>query len=116
MKTQATAWAQHKILGGVGDPKSIYLRIESNRGVWQARLAVNIYGLSLPTKMNESDPVIPECVDCLFHDEHEEATTKDPKSNEPLCGECYDARREWLIECQEQALHDWQPLYDDRGY
>jgi len=55
------------------------------------------------------------CVDCLnCHDLHEEATMRDPKTNEPLCGECYGNRVDWYNECR-QAQYDWQPLYDDRG-
>jgi len=61
--------------------------------------------------MENPEPEVTLCVDCLAHDEQEEATVTDEENGDLLCGECYGTRiQEW----NERAYYDWQPLYDDR--
>jgi len=61
--------------------------------------------------MENPEPEVTLCVDCLIHDDQEEATMTDDQNGDPLCRECHGARIE---EWNERAYYDWQPLYDDR--
>jgi len=67
--------------------------------------------------MKDPEPQVSFCVDCLhFNEEEVEAPDfKAPKSNAPLCGDCYERRAEAHNERMWHNQYDWQPLYDDRG-
>lgn len=65
--------------------------------------------------MQDSEPTVTLCVDCLIHEENVEATMTDDQNGNPLCEECHGARIEYWNERAWNAHYDHQPLYDDRG-